>query len=88
MFINDVVERRDLSRVAYKIHTNTIEGFWAIVKRTINGTHHWVSKKHLQRYLNEMSFRYGYRNFTLAQRFEEISLNLNARLRYKQLIAK
>ena len=33
-------------RVAFKVHTNTVEGFWSIVKRTVNGTHHWISKKH------------------------------------------
>ena len=29
-------------RVAFKVHTNTVEGFWSIVKRTVNGTHHWI----------------------------------------------
>ena len=43
--------RIDTSREAFKIHTNAIEGYWALAKRTINGTYHWVSKKHLQKYL-------------------------------------
>ena len=34
------------------IHTNNIEGFWSWLKRTILGTFHWVSSKHLQRYVN------------------------------------
>ncbi len=80
-------ETRNLGKVAYKIHTNTIEGFWSIVKRTINGTHHWISKKHLQKYINEMSYRYGHRHFTMAEKFEGIALHLEARLRYKELIA-
>jgi transposase-like protein len=42
-------------------HTNTIEGFWGVVKRTIRGTHIWVSKKHLQKYLWEIEFRHNLR---------------------------
>ncbi|HTU45861.1 MAG TPA: IS1595 family transposase [Bryobacteraceae bacterium] len=44
------------------IHTNTIEGFWSLIKRGIGGTHHSVSQKFLQEYLNEYSFRYNRRN--------------------------
>jgi transposase-like protein len=47
------------SRVAFKIHTNTIEGFWSLVKRGIYGIYHWASKKHINRYLNEYCFRYN-----------------------------
>lgn len=43
------------------VHTNTIEGFWSLVKRGIGGVYHSVSKKHLQDYLNEYSFRYNRR---------------------------
>lgn len=42
-------------------HTNTIESFWAILKRGIAGTHIWVSAKHLQKYLSEFEFRYNLR---------------------------
>jgi len=44
------------------IHTNTIEGFWSLVKRGIGGVYHSVSKKYLQTYLDEYSFRYNHRN--------------------------
>ena len=43
-------------------HTNTIEGFWSLVKRGISGVNHSVSKKYLQSYLNEYSFRYNRRD--------------------------
>lgn len=43
------------------IHTNTIEGFWSQLKRSIKGTHHSVSRKHLQSYVNEFACRYNRR---------------------------
>jgi transposase len=44
------------------IHTNTIEGFWSLVKRGIGGVYHSVSQKYLQSYLNEYTFRYNRRD--------------------------
>ncbi len=43
------------------VHTNTIEGFWSAVKRTIEGTHIWVSKKHFQNYFLEIEYRHNLR---------------------------
>ena len=48
--------------VAGEVHTNTIEGFWSLVKRGIGGVYHSVSAKYLQSYLNEYSFRYNRRD--------------------------
>lgn len=45
-----------------QIHTQTIEGFWSLVKRGIGGVYHSVGKKYLQSYLNEYSFRYNRRD--------------------------
>jgi predicted RNA-binding Zn-ribbon protein involved in translation (DUF1610 family) len=42
-------------------HTNTIEGFWSQLKRSINGTYHAVSPKYLQTYVNEFAYRYNRR---------------------------
>jgi len=43
-------------------HTNTIEGFWSLVKRGIGGVYHSVSKKHLPDYLSEYAWRFNRRN--------------------------
>lgn len=45
-----------------KAHTNTIEGFWSLLKRGINGVYHSVSPQHLSAYLNEYAFRYNHRS--------------------------
>ena len=47
--------------VSGNIHTNTIEGFWSLVKRGITGVYHSVSPQYLQSYVNEYAFRYNYR---------------------------
>jgi transposase len=41
--------------------TNTIEGFWAHLKKGLKSTHIYVSPQHLQKYVDEFSFRYNYR---------------------------
>jgi transposase len=46
------------------IHTNTVEGFWSLIKRGIGGVYHSVSTKFLQNYLDEYSFRYNHRHDT------------------------
>lgn len=43
------------------VHTNTIEGFWSLIKRGIGGVYHNVGRHYLQAYLNEYSFRYNRR---------------------------
>jgi len=53
------------------VHTQTIEGFWSLVKRGIGGTHHAVSPKHLQGYLNEYAWRYNHRD-DLRSQFETL----------------
>jgi len=56
------------------VHTNTIEGFWMLLKNGIRGTYHAVGKDYLQSYVNEYVFRYNHRSDqihmfkTIAQR--------------------
>jgi transposase-like protein len=56
-----VIHHNEGEYVVGAIHTNTIEGFWSLVKRGIMGTFHKVSKKHLPLYVNEFEFRYNNR---------------------------
>ncbi|MDB5458727.1 MAG: ISSpo3, transposase [Caulobacteraceae bacterium] len=48
-------------RVRGEVHTNTIDSFWSMLKRGINGTYIHVSSKHLQKYLWEFEFRHNLR---------------------------
>ena len=68
------------------IYTNTIENTFGIVKRTLYGIYHKVSKKHLQRYLNEIAFRFNNRNKDNSNKMELCLCNINNRLRYDDLI--
>ena len=45
-----------------KIHTNTIESFWALLKISIKGQFHFITTKYLDLYLNEFTFRYNNRD--------------------------
>lgn len=51
------------------LHTNSIEGFWSIAKKAVNGTYHYISKKHMQGYFDEFCYRYNTRNISPCERF-------------------
>lgn len=70
------------------VHTNTIEGYWSILKRQIDGIHHSVSPKHLHRYCNESAFRYNNKGVFQDERFAAALANCNGSLKYKTLIGK
>lgn len=70
------------------VHTNNIEGYWNILKKQINGIHHQVSGKHLQRYCNESAFRFNNRESFQDERFANALANCNGSLTYNQLTGK
>ncbi len=59
---HDVINHSERVYVRGIVHTNSIEGFWALLKRGIMGTYHNVSKKYLPLYLAEFQFRFNNRN--------------------------
>jgi transposase-like protein len=61
-FTHEFVNHSKLEYVRAGVHTNTIEGFWGQLKRSIDGTYHSVSPKYLQSYVNEFVFRYNFRD--------------------------
>ena len=68
-------------------HTNGIENFWSHLKRGIDGIYHWVSKEHLQSYVDEFTLRFNTRKLCTQSRFDLVlSAVSNKRLTYKELI--
>jgi transposase-like protein len=79
--------------VAYvdgKVHTNGLENFWSLLKRSLKGTYVSVEPFHLFRYLDEQSFRFNNRKeMNDSERFEEVmSQVLNRRVTFNQLTGK
>jgi len=56
------------------LHTNTIEGFWALLKRGMFGQFHSVSRRRLQRYVDEFCYRYNLRK---VDRDEAFNITIN-----------
>jgi len=68
-------------------HINSIEGAWSHIKRQVYGIHHWISDKHLARYLAEMTWRYNERESGEGDRMNKLIGRVEGRLTYKELIA-
>jgi transposase-like protein len=71
------------------VTTNTIEGFFSIVKRGLNGIYHAVSKEHLHRYLAEFEFRYNNRELEDGARIAKaVRASEGKRLMYRQPVVE
>jgi transposase-like protein len=70
------------------VHTNNIEGYWNLLKKQINGIHHQVSAKHLQRYCDESAFRFNNKKAAQDTRFATAVANCEGTLKYKALTSK
>ncbi len=68
------------------IHTNSIEGAFSLLKRSIVGIYHQVTPKHLSRYCDETMYRYNTRKINDAARFTLSLQQVEGRLTYKTLI--
>jgi len=72
-----------------RVHTNGLENFWSLLKRSISGTYVSVEPFHLFRYLDEQSFRFNERKMTDAERFCFAMSNVfGRRLTWNQLTGK
>lgn len=87
-FQHEVLNHKMREYVSNGFHTNSIEGFWSLLKRGIFGTYHQVSPKHLSRYCNEFSYRYNSREIKDTDRFHITLGQTEGRLTYKRLIQK
>ena len=71
-FSHGVVHHNDNEFVVGDVFTNTIEGFWSHFKKMIFGIYHSVSKKHLQKYIDEEVFRWNTRKMSESYRFNDM----------------
>lgn len=86
IFGHSVINHNAKEYVNGNTHTNTMEGFWSLLKRGITGIYHSMSNKHLQKYLDEFVFRYNTRQLTESNRFNLMLSGLATHLPYKNLI--
>jgi transposase-like protein len=71
------------------VHTNNIEGFWSVLRRTLGGTYIHVNPRHLDRYLGEQVFRFNERENKDGPRFHKALQGADSkRLTYKALTDK
>lgn len=69
-------------------HTNTMENVWSLFKRSIVGSYHQISVKHLDRYLDELEFRFNNRNNPFLFRDTLLRLLTSSNLEYDKLTGK
>jgi transposase-like protein len=82
------VKHRDKEYVAPgNVHTNSIESIWSLLKRSIIGSYHQVSAKHLDAYLDELEFRFNNRENPYMFRDAMLKLLLAETLPYAKLIS-
>ena len=69
------------------VHTNTVEGVWSLLKRSIIGAYHRVSVKHLKLYIEELEWRFNNRNNPWLFRDTLVKLLESEHIEYKELVA-
>lgn len=85
-YVHDSINHA-IEYVRDNVHTNSIENFWSLLKRTIKGTYVSVSPAHLQKYVEEQTFRYNERETNDQTRFVRLlELISGKRLTYNSLI--
>lgn len=86
-YTHDSVKHSVGEYVKQQVHTNGIESFWSLLKRGYYGVYHYMSHKHLHRYVNEFAFRHNTAQFGTMQFIEATITHMtHQRLTYKELI--
>ncbi|MGN6604448.1 MAG: IS1595 family transposase [Ginsengibacter sp.] len=85
---HDSVNHNGREYVRGDVYTNSIEGAFSLLKRSIVGIYHHLSPKHCFRYCRETEYRYNTRKMADGERFEMSLGNISGKLPYKELIKK
>lgn len=83
---HEAVKHRDKEWARGEVHTNSIENVWSLLKRSIVGSYHQVSAKHLDAYLDELEFRFNNRENPYMFRDALCKLLVAENLPYAKLI--
>lgn len=87
-YVHNVINHSE-EYVRGRVHSNGIENFWSLLKRSLGGTYVSVEPFHLFRYLDEQAFRFNRRKLNDAERFSAaVSGILGKRVTYRKLIGK
>jgi hypothetical protein len=87
-FVHDVVNHAE-TYVKGRVHTNGLENFWSLLKRTLRGTYVAVEPFHLDHYVDEQVFRFNNRKSNDSERFAlAMSQIAGKRLTYAELTGK
>jgi transposase-like protein len=85
---HETVNHRAEEWVRGDVHTNSVEGVWSLFKRSIVGSYHQVSTKHLQSYLDEFEWRFNQRDNPYLFRDTLMRLLNSPKMEFKELIEK
>jgi transposase-like protein len=83
---HDTIRHGDEEWVRANVHTNTVENVWSLFKRSIVGSYHKISVKHLPAYLDEMEWRFNNRENDFLFRDTILALVEADTLTYKELV--
>ena len=85
---HDTIQHSKGEYVRDNVTTNAIESFWAVFKRSYKGTYHWMSRKHMDRYVTEFVGRHNNRPLSTEKRMGKIVRGMDKkRMRYRDLTA-
>ena len=85
-YVHNVIDHAE-AYVDGQVHTNGLENFWSLLKRTLKGTYISVEPFHLGRYVDEQAFRFNEREGTDSDRFSAALRGIIGRkLTYRELI--
>jgi transposase-like protein len=87
-YVHDIIDHAE-AYVRGKVHTNGLENFWSLLKRTIRGTYIHLAPEHLDRYLDEQTTRFNERDGNDGDRFAETMKRVTGRrVTYAELTGK
>lgn len=85
-YAHEVVMHKQGEYVRGAAHTNNIESFWNMLKKCIFGIYHHVTPKHLDRYCDEVAYRFNHRGIKQDELFYGFVKSTEGRLKYEDLV--